>query len=161
MSDRYRSPRRPVNGKTSLRYHFVMCFPFTFFRRKHTKKQDERSESVSVVGISAERKSSLCIQLDQSSLSITHTTRTSIWSVVYVIHFYVLSRSALSVILIPGIVLLISQTRSHAGHLLCWYFFKPQPVNLSLTDHCVLTQRTGRSLTPTIVLDLFAKDPAL
>jgi hypothetical protein len=45
--------------KTSLHFISWCCFLIYSVRSTHTKKQDERSEAVSVVGISAERKSSL------------------------------------------------------------------------------------------------------
>jgi hypothetical protein len=70
-------------------------------------------------------------------------------SVVYDIHFYVLSRSALSMTLIPGIVLLVSQT---LGRDTCYAGISSSPSQSMYHSRIiVLPQRTGRSLTPTIV----------
>jgi len=74
---------RPVNGKTITPFHFVIVFShLPSVKRTHTKKQSTNEMSaVSVVGISAERKSSLWL----SWLNNSHEQDAKDLSVVYVI----------------------------------------------------------------------------
>ncbi len=143
---------RPVNGKTITSFYFVIVFShLPSVKRTHTKKQSTNEMSaVSVVGISAERKSSLWL----SWLNNSHEQDAKDLSVVYVIRRdsllcprplcldNAITPRARSIPL--GNHWLSCDRRTPVKTRCCW---SPDQASVSHVVHCVATT-DGASFTP-------------